>query len=108
VKVTKDWHVTKQGSSDAPVHRIDVDHGVRDGKDRRVGGRATITDRGGPTLGEGADRFDLEIIGTRDGLVFGPSRPSSYFSDLALAKEGAIGRLERQGKGFRKTYGGRS
>lgn len=104
MKIVKDWHMTTRGSSPAPVNRLDVDHGVRDRRDRRVGGRVTITD-----LGEdrGAERFALEIIGTRDGFIHGSSG-SSHFADLAAAKASAIERLERQGKGFRKTYGGRT
>lgn len=102
MKIVKDWHVTRRGSSPAPVHCIDVDHGVRDGKDRRVGGRVDITDYGED---RGADRFRLDIVGTRDGRAHGASG-STDFADLAVAKADAIKRLERQGKGFRKTYGG--
>ena len=100
MKITSDWCIVTVGSSSRPVHRIYVDHGVRDGRDRRIGGRVTITDYGED---RSADRFVLEITGTRDGLLHGATG-TSEFADLAAAKESAMERLERQGKGFRKRY----
>lgn len=111
VKIVKDWYVTTKhlhtarGSLELPVHNIEVDHGARDARNRRIGGRITITDFGEE---HGAERFDLQITGTRDGAAFGASRGSTYFADLAVAKAEAVARLERQSKGFLKTYGGRS
>lgn len=97
MRIVKDWIAKYQR------HVLEVDHELRDGKQRRIGGMAIIEDRRG--LNPPPDQsFELEIKTLRDGRQFGALRPSTSFSDLDEAKREAMKRLARQGKGLAKAH----
>lgn len=102
--ITEDWTFIddSRSSGDLPRHVMEVDHGRSDDKGRRIGGRATITDRRGLNPPED-QRFELEIVGLRRGSTYG-SAGSTFMADLEQAKREAVKRLERQGKGFARAY----
>jgi len=109
VKITKDWTSNErdQTAGALPQYVMEVDHSWVDDKGRAIGGRATITDRRGLNPPE-EQRFELEIVSLRRGSTYG-STGSSFLPDLDKAKREAVKRLERQGKGFARSYprGGR-
>jgi len=110
VKITKGWRNARVGSSALPHHMLDVDHGVRDRYDRRVGGQAVIVDHGASHPQH--KQFEVYVIGTRDSAAFGKMRRVAgelvYFNSIDAAKHEAEERLKRQGASARKAHGGRS
>lgn len=104
MKITKDWTENSgaASSSGLPTFTMEVDHEWNDDEGRAIGGRATITDRRGLNPPE-RQRFKLEIVGLRRGGTYG-STGSSFYSTLEAAQREGVKRLERQGKGFARTY----
>lgn len=78
-----------------------ADHGVRDDKGRKIGGRVDID----PGTGINSGTFTVRVHATRDGVTFGALRKASRYKNVREALEAATRKVLEQRKAYARKYG---